>query len=76
MHFPKKLYPVSEFNEFPRNRFQLSAGFNLENGIQFKVELTIFEPQLKFFKFGLSIMNDNQHSGDLKYSHKICDLYI
>ena len=61
----------SEFNEFePRlksakNRFQLSAGFNLEKLKQFKVEPTIFEPclkfkpWLKFFKFGLwLLLND------------------
>ena len=41
----------SEFNELkprlksPKNRFQLSAGLNFET--------TIFEPKLKFFKFGL-----------------------
>ena len=46
----------------PKNRFQLSAGLNLENGIQSKVEPTIFEPQLKFkprlkfLKFGLRLL--------------------
>ena len=65
----KIVVPVSEFNEFePRlksakNRFQLSAGFNLEkfNSI-FSMEPTIFEPRnkfkprLKLFKFGLCIL--------------------
>ena len=54
----------SQFKEFEPlfksayNRFQLSAGLNLET-IQFQVKQTIFEPRLKFkprlkvFKFGL-----------------------
>ena len=61
------MFSASEFNEFkprlksPQNRFQLSAGLNLENLIQFEVEPTIFESRLKFkqrlkiFKFGLWI---------------------
>ena len=55
----------SEFNVFePRlksakNRFQLSAGLNLETLNTIEVEPTIFalrlkfKPRLKFFKFGL-----------------------
>ena len=62
-----QMFSASEFNEFkprlksPQNRFQLSAGLNLENLIQFEVEPTIFESRLKFkqrlkiFKFGLWI---------------------
>ena len=51
---------VSEFNEFElrlksaKNRFQLSAGLNLEKlNTIFSGEPTIFEPRLKFNKFGL-----------------------
>ena len=55
---------MSEFNELkprlksPKNRFQLSAGLNLEFNTTL-MEPTIFElrlkskPRLKFFKFGL-----------------------
>ena len=41
---------MSKFNEFkqprlksPKNRFQLSTGLNLKNGIQFQVKSTIFD---------------------------------
>ena len=50
---------VSEFNEFEpppksvKNRFQLSAGLNLEKLNTVLSEPTIFEPRLKLFKFGL-----------------------
>ena len=50
-----KLNSESEFDEFEpylksaKNRFQLSAVFNLEK----LNAILIFEPRLKFFKFGL-----------------------
>ena len=53
-------FPESEFNEFePRlrsskNRFQLSAGLNFET-LNTILEPTIFDPRLKFFKFGLRL---------------------
>ena len=48
------------FNEFKsrlkflKNRFQLSAGFNLKKLNSILSGTTIFEPRLKFFQFGLS----------------------
>ena len=36
----------------PRDRFQLSAGLSLEKLNTILSEITIIEPQLKFFKFG------------------------
>ena len=63
------LKTVSEFNEFkprlksPKNRFQMSAGLNLEkwntilSGTNPRLK---FKPRLKFFNFGLgSIFKSN-----------------
>ena len=40
----------------PQKKIQLSAGSILKYWIQFQVEPTLFEPRLKFFKFGLSMI--------------------
>ena len=56
-----------EFNEFePRfksakPRFKFSAGLNHKTFDTILSETTIFEPRLKFFKFGLAGCTDKEH---------------
>ena len=72
---------MSEFNEFkprlksPKNRFQLNAGLNLKKLNAIFVVPTIFEPRLKFFKFGLSLLKPQLNTDpELKYFIKFTNL--